>query len=184
MENNGIRIAWTEREGPGRPPVPNRPLAVAVAGVLATVFSAMLFTDTLCPEHRAWVQALAAVAMVGIVVAVVGLVRQWASAAAWALGSAACGVAIGVLDAAHAPGRGRLIAAAFAVVAVAAAALVVQHLRLGRWAARLERTVGAAVDASLLTTNDPVAPRPGAADAAVPAKDAVPHRVGPQAPER
>lgn len=139
----GYVLAWTESDGPGRPPAgPRRTLSYALAGAMGVVFSGILFTDTLCPEHRTWVQLLASVAFVGTVVAIVGLVREWASAAAWTLCSAVAGVAIGVLDAAHAPGRGRLVAAGFAVVAVGAAVLALSQLRVARWERRVLRDSG------------------------------------------
>ena len=151
------RIAWTEKDGLERAPRgPNGVLAVALAGVLIAVFSGIIFTDTLCPEHRAWVEALAFVALTATVVSAVGLLRRWATAGVWTLGAATCGVAIGVLDAAHSEARGRIIAAAFLAVAIGAVVLAAQQLRLHRWAVRVDRALGRSMSTDALASNDPV----------------------------
>jgi hypothetical protein len=127
-------IAWTEREGPGRPPRGvNRATTTALGLGLVTVFTAILFTDSLCPEHRLWVQAMASTALVCSVVASIGLLRRWAVAPLLTLPVTLCGVAIGLLDAAHSAGRGRAIAAAFSVLAAGAAVLVWRQIALVRW---------------------------------------------------
>jgi cytochrome c biogenesis protein CcdA len=127
-------LAWTEREGPGRPPAgPNRPLAFGLAGALGVVFVGMLATDALCPEHRAWVQVLAGTALIGTGAAVVGLLRGWAVAPLLTLAVASCGVAIGGLDAVHDPTRGTLLVVAFGLVTLASCWLGLRQARLVRW---------------------------------------------------
>ncbi len=143
---SGPVLAWTEREGPGRPPAaPRRALCIGLAATLGVTFLGMLGTDALCPEHRAWVQGLAGLAVVGIVASIVGLVRGWPSAGLLTLLSAGAGVAIGFLDAAHDPTRGRMIALAFGVVAVLASWLAFRGLRLLRW----DRSVAASLRSPL-----------------------------------
>ena len=127
-------LAWTEREGPGRPPAgPSRLLSAGMAGALGVVFVGILATDALCPEHRALVQAIAGLAVVSTVVAMVGLVRQSPSAPLLTLCTAMAGVSIGVIDAVHDPGRGTFIALGFGVVVLGSCALAWRQLRLTRW---------------------------------------------------
>ena len=130
-------LAWTDRDGPGRPPRgPAGVLTGSLAVSLAVAHGGMLFSDTLCPEHRAWVFGLAGAALVAAGFAVVGLLRGWATSAILTVVAALCGVAIGVIDAAHDASRGQLIAVTFGVVAVAGAFLALWHLRLHRWERR------------------------------------------------
>ena len=127
-------LAWTEQEGLGRPPAgPSRLLSAGMAGALGVVFTGILFTDALCPEHRALVQAIAGLAVVSTVIAMVALVRQSPSAPLLTLGTALAGVAIGVVDAAHDPGRGTFIALGFGLVVLGACAIAWRQLRLARW---------------------------------------------------
>jgi hypothetical protein len=127
-------LAWTDRDGPGRPPAgPNRHLLTGLGVGLVGVFSVILTTDTLCPEHRAWVQSLAMVALAGAVGATIGLFRRWAIAPALALGVTACGVAIGVIDSVHSTSRGTAIALAFAVLTGGALVLCAWQARLALW---------------------------------------------------
>ncbi|MGI8685174.1 MAG: hypothetical protein ACR2MO_08830 [Acidimicrobiales bacterium] len=133
-------LAWTDREGPGRPPSgPAVGLWTATAATLAIVFSVIMFTDALCPEHRMWVQTLAGLALVGVVTSIVGLVRGWASAPLLTVGSAAVGGGIGLIDTVHSPVRGGFIAAAFAVALVLSAWMAVRQVPLLRWDRRLRR---------------------------------------------
>jgi hypothetical protein len=132
--NSNEVLAWTEREGPGRPPAgPRRSLSVGLAATLGVVFAGMISTDKLCPEHRAWVQALGSVAMIGVLVAAIGLFRQWAVAPFLTLVSSLAGVGIGFIDAVHSPTRGQLIAIAFAAVSVGALWLALRQVPLIRW---------------------------------------------------
>jgi hypothetical protein len=127
-------LAWTEREGLGRQPAgPPRLLLAGMAGTLGVVFAGMLLTDALCPEHRALVQAIGGLALVGSVVAMVGLLRQSPAAPLVAMLTAVSGVAIGFVDAVHDPARGTLIALAFGGVALGACAIAWRQLRLARW---------------------------------------------------
>lgn len=130
-------LAWTSGDGPGRPPRgPSVVLTGSLAATLGVSHVAMLLSDTLCPEHRAWVFVLAGAALVASVVAVVGLLRGAASSAVWTVLAAGCGVAIGVVDAAHDPARGRLIALVFVVAALVGAVLAAWQLVLWRWERR------------------------------------------------
>lgn len=127
-------LAWTEHDGPGRAPTgAGRAVWFVLAGVLAIVFAGMVFTDTLCPEHRAWVKTLGAMALLGSATAIVGLIRGWAAAPVITLLTAGCGVAIGIIDMAHDPSGGRLIATAFALTIVGAGFLCVRQLLFRHW---------------------------------------------------
>jgi hypothetical protein len=128
-------------------------VTTALAVGLGVVFTAIFFTDTLCPEHRAWVQALAAVALTGTVVAAVGLVKQWAIAPILALMVTLCGTAIGVLDAVHSASRGRAIAAAFSLLAFGAMVVVFRQMTLMRWDRVVRRSLTADTDTA--TTTEP-----------------------------
>lgn len=135
-------LAWTEGDGPGRPPQgPGRAMPVALAGTLAVVFAAIVSTDTLCPEHRAWVIGLATAAFTGSVVAIVGLLRGWAMAPFLTMGVAGAGVVCGLIDAAHSATRGRVVAAGFTVVCLGATVLALHSLALRRW----DRTLAASL---------------------------------------
>jgi hypothetical protein len=135
-------VAWTDRDGPGRPPAgPSPALTTALGAGLVAVFSVILVTDTLCPEHRLWVQALATVALVGTVVAAVGLFRGWATAPFMSVLVTMCGMAIGVLDSVHAAQRGLWITAAFGVLWVGSIALLYRSIRLVAWDRSVRRSL-------------------------------------------
>lgn len=152
-------LAFTERDGPGRPPSgPTRAAVGLVTGVLACTFAGLLASDTLCPDHRLWVQTLASVALIGVTTSLIGLWRGWASAPVLTVVSGLVGVAIGVLDAVHDPARGWLVVAGFAVVTVLAAVL-------GLHAHRIART-GPAPLAASPQADAPTAARTADADAA------------------
>lgn len=162
---SGQVLAWTEREGPQPPPKgPGRLVPGALAGSLGVVFLGMLGTDSLCPEHRVLVQVFATFALMGIVASIVGLVRGWSLASFTTLGSALAGVAIGFIDAAHDPTRGRLLAVAFGVVAVGAAALAARQVAMVRW----DRAVRAEVAPLEVGGAHRPAPAPAAGAAAGP----------------
>jgi hypothetical protein len=111
---------------------------------LALLFSTILFTDLLCPEHRFWVQALGSIAVFGAVVTAIGLARGWASAAFLALPTTVCGVAIGLIDSVHAAERGSIVAVAFAVLSVGAAWLMWRQAQLFLWDRSVRRRLAAA----------------------------------------
>jgi hypothetical protein len=145
---SGEVLAWTEGDGPGRPPSgPGRAIPFALAGALAVVFAGILSSDTLCPDHRAWVQALGTVGLAGTVLAITGLVRGWAMAPLLTLTAASTGVSIGLIDAIHDPTRGRLIAVGFAVVCFGAVALALKARGLRAWDRSLRRSLRSAAPA-------------------------------------
>jgi hypothetical protein len=135
-------VAWTEREGPGRPPAgPSRMLTTGLSAGLALLFCGILFTDLLCPEHRVWVQALGAAAIVGAIVTAIGLARGWGSAAFVALPTTVCGVAVGLIDSVHAIERGRIVAVAFALLTLAAVWLMWRQAVLFVWDRSVRRSL-------------------------------------------
>lgn len=132
--HSGEVLAFTEREGPGRPPAgSSRWSAGALAGVLGVTFAGLLSSDTLCPDHRAWVQTLAGVAFLAVITALVALWRGWAAGPLLTLVASLAGIAIGLLDAVHSPTRGRLVAVGFAAATMLAAVMVWRAWRLARW---------------------------------------------------
>ena len=127
-------LAWSRGDGPERPSAgPSRWALGAVAATLAVTISGILATDTLCPDHRLWVQTLATVAIALSVTSVIQILRAHASAGLFALAASLVGVGIGLIDAVHAPSRGRLIAAAFALAAVASAGIALRLRSLRAW---------------------------------------------------
>jgi len=139
---SGEPLAWTEHDGPGRPPAsPRRSVQIAVAVTLAAVFVGVMSTDALCPEHQVWVDVLGVFALAGTSASVVGLVRGWASSWWLCLLSASCGVAIGAIDSIHDATRGALIALAFGIVAVGCVVLGFWAGRLRAWETRTSRSM-------------------------------------------
>ncbi len=131
---SGEVLAFTEREGPGRPPSgPSRWVTGTLAAVLGVTFIGVLGSDSLCPEHRAWVQALAGFAFFGVGAALVALWRGWAGAPLLTLVASLAGVVIGLLDTVHSPTRGQFVALGFALSAVLAASMTWRAQRLVRW---------------------------------------------------
>jgi hypothetical protein len=131
-------IGWTERDGAGRAPwAPGSAVWLATAAGLLAVLGVVFFTDVLCPEHRAWVQVLGAGALLAAGLSIAGVLRHSRWAPVGTMVAAALGVAIGLIDAIHAPGRGWLLAALFALAGAGAAVLAGRQLALARW----ERTV-------------------------------------------
>lgn len=140
-------LAWTENDSPGRPPrSPSRWLTGSVAATLAVTLTGIIATDALCPDHRAWVQGLASLAIVGAVVAIAQSLRDQPSAPLFAMGSAVVGIAIGLIDAAHDPGRGMLIALGFAVAGLGSSIVAFRMDQLSRWGAKLAEAHVAPVD--------------------------------------
>jgi hypothetical protein len=155
-------VAWTEREGPGRPPAgPGRGLTTALSAGLALLFCGILFTDLLCPEHRLWVQALGAAAIVGALVTAIGLARGWGSAAFVALPTTVCGVAVGLIDSVHAIERGRIVAVAFALLTLGAIWLMWRQVVLFAWDRSVRRSLGRpAVELPMAAADDVPAGEP------------------------
>lgn len=134
MWKTGELLAYTEREGPGRPPSASPTWMMGtLIGVLGVTFVGLMASDTLCPEHRAWVEVLAGAGFFAIVGSLVALVRGSAVAPLLALAASSLGLAIGVLDAAHSPTRGRLVAVGFGVALALAAMVSLRAARLHRW---------------------------------------------------
>lgn len=131
-------LAFTENDGPGRPPAgPPAWMTGSLAGVLGVSFTGLLAADTLCPDHRTWVQSLGLVALMSIGAAVVSLLRGWAAAPILTVLAGVAGVGIGVLDAAHDPARGRLIALLFTGATLLALWLAARTRRAAAWTAEL-----------------------------------------------
>lgn len=165
-------VAWTLRDGPGRPPAgPPRSLFAALAVGLGTVFGGMLFTDALCPEHRQWVHLMAGAAFVGAAVSLVGLLRRWVLAPLVTAVVCALGVGIGLVDAIHAPARGAVLTAVFGVLTLACLVTSLFMVRLAAWdraVARSLRPVGAGTHPTPVPASEPSAraeaPAPPTAD--------------------
>ncbi len=138
----GRILAWTESDGPGRPPAGTRPVvAITLACALGAAMLGVLLTDAVCPEHRAWVDGLAMSALIGTGIAIAGLVRGSASAMWITPLVAAAGVAIGLIDTLHDPRRGQLITLGFGLVALASSILLARGARLALWDRRVRDQV-------------------------------------------
>ena len=134
------RLAWTEREGPGRPPGGVGPWYLAsLATILGSALGVILFSDTLCPEHRAWVQMLGTVGVAVSIAAFVALMRNSASGPLLTLAGAVAGVGIGGIDALHAPLRGSIVLGAFLLLAVLTAWPLFVEARAAAWTRKVAR---------------------------------------------
>ena len=159
---SGEVLAWSEGDGPGRPPVASRWIIGGVGIALTATLTGILATDALCPDHRAWVQTLASVAIFSAAVAVVQVLRGQPSAVVFALVSSVLGVAIGMIDAIHDPGRGMLISLGFAVAGVGSVIVAFRMQHLARWGAELSnahlapRDLAPVDDARVAVLGDPV----------------------------
>lgn len=172
-------VAYTEADGPGRPPRgPARMLAVGLSYALAAVFVGMASVDTLCPDHRAWVQGLGAFAFVAVIVSVVGLARGWAFASFLTVVAASAGVAIGAIDAVHDRTRGVAIALAFGAVAIVAAVLAVRTVALNRWDRQLAAELDDADPAMMANADVESSARDASPITGAPNRDADPVSVG------
>lgn len=153
-------LAWSRHDGPGDPPVPpSRWLVGGVGGGLTVAFLGVLSSDTLCPDHRMWVDVLATFAVVSAAVAVTQVVRNQASAGLFTLIASAMGVAIGLLEAVHEPTRGRLIVAVFALVALGSGIVSFRLHQLAAWDRRLADAHRVASDGAV--TEEPAPDRAG-----------------------
>jgi len=169
-------IAWTHHDGAVTPPrSPGRAAPLTLAGALAVILVGMTWNDTLCPEHRGWVFLLASVGLVGTIVAIVGLIQAWAMAPLFTVFVAACGVAIGLIDAVHDPTRGRLIALGFGACAVLGALLTARAVPLALWERRVRRGL---VPTPVPEDAPPAEPEDAPPAAAVTEPEAAPHPLG------
>ncbi len=131
-------IAWTQAEGPEGPPRTSTWPWFATAATLGIAFTAILFSDSLCPQHQVWVDVLCTTALVFTITAITGLVRGWSAAPFLALTASALGVAIGALDAIHSPLRGGLVVTGFVAAQVMGAYLTFRQLKLVAWDKKLK----------------------------------------------
>jgi hypothetical protein len=134
------RLAWTEREGPGRPPGGVGPWYLAsLATILGSTLGVILFSDSLCPEHRAWVQTLGTVGVAVSIAAFVALMRNSASGPVLTLAGAVAGIGIGGIDMLHAPLRGSIVLGAFSLLAVLTAWPLFVEARAAAWTRQIAR---------------------------------------------
>lgn len=161
-------LAWSENDGPGRPPVASRWIVGGVAVALTATLTGILSTDALCPDHRLWVQTLASVAIFSAVVAIVQVVRAQPSAIVFALISSVLGVAIGMIDAIHDPGRGMLISLGFAIAGLGGIAVAFRMQHLAKWGAHLSTSHLAPESIEPLDLQPSAGPGAATSDAAAP----------------
>lgn len=140
MWRSGEVLAYTEREGPGRPPRgPSIVSTVSLAVSMGIALIGLLSNDTLCPTHRVVVEVLAGVVVYGVVAAMIALFQAWSSAPLTTFIACLAAVAIGVIDAAHSTTLSRLIVVSFGAGATVAAALAWRARLLARWDPALRR---------------------------------------------
>jgi len=111
----------------------------SLATLLGSTLGVILFSDTLCPEHRAWVQLLGTVGVAVSAAAFVALLRNSASGPVLTLAGAVAGIGIGGLDAMHAPLRGSIVLVAFSLLAIMTAWPLFVEARAAAWNHRVER---------------------------------------------
>lgn len=139
-------IAWTQAEGPGNAPISATWPWFATAATLGVAFTAILFSDSLCPQHQVWIDVLCTTALVFTIAAITGLVRGWSVAPFLALAASAMGVAIGALDAVHSPVRGAIVVVGFAAAQTLGAYLAYRQLKLVKWDRQLKTASAFATD--------------------------------------
>ena len=131
---SGEVLAYTEREGPGRPP---RGPSIVTTGSLAVAMGValigLLSNDQLCSMHRVVVQILAGVVVCGAVIAIIGLLQGWPSAPLTTLIACSAAVVIGGIDAVHSATASRFVVVSFGAAAAAAAALAWRSRLMARW---------------------------------------------------
>lgn len=136
---SGEVLAYTEREGPGRPP---RGPSIVTTGSLAVSIGVtvigLLSNDQLCSTHRVVVQVLASVVVYGAVTAIVGLVQGWPSAPLATLIACLAAVVIGGIDVLHSATASRFVVVSFGAVAAVAAGLAWRSRLMARWDSALE----------------------------------------------
>lgn len=138
--NRTGRTAWTEHDGPGRPPsgVP-RWYTPLVAAALGTSLAVVIGGDALCPEHRVVVRALGVIGLALCIGALVSALRWSAASPSLTVGAAITGLALAAVDAAHSPLRGTLVMTAFACALLLASVPLAVHVRAVRWANRASK---------------------------------------------
>lgn len=140
-------VAWTDRDGPERAPrgAP-RWLWAATGAAIATSTTVVLATDSLCPEHRTWVQVIGSLAIVGALVSLVSLARGWSSTPLFTMASASLGVCIGLIDLVHEPVRGMAVTSGYVGALVLSWWIARRELATARWARRLADGASSRVD--------------------------------------
>lgn len=108
--------------------------------------------------------------LVGCVASGIALVRGWAAAPVFALGTTLIGVAVGFIDATHDATRGALVASCFAVAAIGATWLGLRQLTMQRWQRDQLRRASTGLspldDAVTVASDVPAAPGAATTDAA------------------
>jgi hypothetical protein len=128
-----------------------------LATIAGCALGVILFTDTLCPEHRAWVLTLGTVGVALSIAAFVALVRNSASGPVLALAGAVAGIGIGGFDALHAPLRGSIILGAFTLLALLTAWPLFVEARAAAWTHRTSRDLRPDDQPTVLPSETPVA---------------------------
>jgi hypothetical protein len=136
---SGEVLAYTEREGPGRPPRgPSIVTTGSLAAATGVALIGLLSIDQLCAVHRVVVQVLASVVVCGAVIAIIGLIHGWPSAPLTTLIACSAAVVIGGIDAVHAPTASRFIVMSFGAAAAVAAALAWRLRLMAHWDSALD----------------------------------------------
>src|SRR5882762_7632406 len=93
-------LAYTESEGPGRPPKgPSALTLAALAMILGATFVGAITSTGICEEHRVLVEILAGAAIFGVAAALLALWREWAAGPFITFISSVAGISIGIIDA-------------------------------------------------------------------------------------
>ena len=161
------RLAWTEKDGFERPP--SGVSVGLMAGVSVALLAGLVVVvagDSLCPEHRSWVRAIAVIGIGASLAALAALVRQSAASPLLAMAGSVAGCVIGGIDSFHEPVRGMLVMSAFGLAGLLAAGPVLAQVRTARWARRAHRSLGPAlrangeIDSSVFADDPPHAAGP------------------------
>ena len=136
---SGEVLAYTEREGPGRPPRgPSIVTTTSLAVATGVALIGLLSNDQLCSIHRVVVQVLASVVVCGAVIAIIGLIHGWPSAPLTTLIACSAAVVIGGIDAMHSTIASRFVVVSFGAAAAAAAGLAWRSRLMARWDSALD----------------------------------------------